>query len=611
MTVNVTANDNVGVQGVHLMIDGENIGIDNTSPYSFTIDTSTVTNGAHDITAYADDAAGNIGNASPVSITVYNAPIVPPGANIILNPSLETVSGANSAMPENWFNGGWGTNNAVYTYPVAGIDGARGARIDVTSYTDGDAKWFFTDAPVIAGDIYLFREQYKSDVQTTVTARFTYADSSVQYRDMVTLPASATWNTSNTTVVIPPGAVSMTIFHIINSVGFLEVDNYYLSDDSATSTGNNFTQGMVSLTFDDGWLSQYDNARPILNAVNMKAGFYVMSLETIEAVPNNRLNNPNFEEVTVGDATTPLMWSKVSTGSNNAVFTYPVPGVANSAAVKVSMTNYTSGEAYWMPVDTTAISGQQYTYSGSYKSNTPTNIMAKYTLSDDSVVIEQVGTLAPASNWTTFNYTFYLHNNLKNVSIYHSLQSVGEITLDNVDLNRVLVYMTQAQIQQLQSEGHEVSSHTRTHADLNAVTTQQATTEIVDSRTELINLGITPVNTFVYPYGNYNPTVQQITQNAGYIGARSTDIGYNLKDTDKFALQIQEINNTTTFAQFQTWVDSARNNRTWLILMFHQVDDLNLPLDVTPALFQQMVTFLDQQQVNVVTMQQGIAQMNP
>lgn len=38
-----------------------------------------------------------------------------------------------------------------------------------------------------------------------------------------------------------------------------------------------FSEGMVTLTFDDGRLSQYDNALPILNAAGLKATFFVMS----------------------------------------------------------------------------------------------------------------------------------------------------------------------------------------------------------------------------------------------------------------------------------------------------------------------------------------------
>ena len=61
-TINVTANasDNVGVVGVQFLLDGVNLGAEDiTSPYSVSWNTLTVTNGNHNLTARARDAAGN------------------------------------------------------------------------------------------------------------------------------------------------------------------------------------------------------------------------------------------------------------------------------------------------------------------------------------------------------------------------------------------------------------------------------------------------------------------------------------------------------------------------------------------------------------------------
>jgi hypothetical protein len=125
-------------------------------------------------------------------------------------------------------------------------------------------------------------------------------------------------------------------------------------------------------------------------------------------------------------------------------------------------------------------------------------------------------------------------------------------------------------------------------------------------------MGISGVNTFVYPYGDYDANVRQAVINAGYIGARSVDRGMNYRDTDKFTLKIQQVDRTTNMAQFQSWLDDARNSNAWLILMFHQVnDDFTADLGVSPALFQQMVDALVAQQVTVVTMEQGLGLMNP
>lgn len=72
-TVSATASDNVAVSSVQFKVDGTNIGTaDTTSPYSVSWDTTTVTNGAHTLTAVATDSSGNTTTSASVSVTVTN-----------------------------------------------------------------------------------------------------------------------------------------------------------------------------------------------------------------------------------------------------------------------------------------------------------------------------------------------------------------------------------------------------------------------------------------------------------------------------------------------------------------------------------------------------------
>jgi len=74
VTVSANAADNVGVTGVQFFVDGANLGLSlAAAPYSVAWDTTTSTNGAHVLTAQARDAAGNIGNAVAVNVTVTNS----------------------------------------------------------------------------------------------------------------------------------------------------------------------------------------------------------------------------------------------------------------------------------------------------------------------------------------------------------------------------------------------------------------------------------------------------------------------------------------------------------------------------------------------------------
>ena len=397
---------------------------------------------------------------------------------------------------------------------------------------------------------------------------------------------------------------------LINSVGSLEIKDYYLC--ATVQSGKPFNQGLVSLTFDDGWLSHYQNALPILNKAGLKAGFYIITQETIEAVPNNRVDNPNLETVNPSKPTTPFKWSQEVAGTNNAVFTYPTAGQAGNG-VKVEITNYTSGDAKWVFENATAISNQEYTYSHYYKSTVSTPVIVRFTLNDDSSFAMVLGTATSSASFAKFERKFFMPINLKSLTIYQSLDKVGSITIDEVDLNRVPVFLSPTQVRQIKSFGHEIGSHTQTHPNLTALSPAKLHAEVFDSKTDLTStMGISGVNTFIYPYGDYNPAVRQEVVRAGYMGARSIDRGLNYRDTDKYALKIQQVDRTTTMAQFQSWVDEARNNNAWLILMFHQVDgNLESDLGVSPALFQEMVNALVAQQVTVVNLEQGLRLMNP
>jgi len=75
-SVNVTADasDNVGVAGVQFLLDGNPLGAEDASaPYSISWSTTSTSNGSHNLTARARDAAGNATTSSVVTVTVNNS----------------------------------------------------------------------------------------------------------------------------------------------------------------------------------------------------------------------------------------------------------------------------------------------------------------------------------------------------------------------------------------------------------------------------------------------------------------------------------------------------------------------------------------------------------
>jgi hypothetical protein len=74
ITVSADASDSEsGVAGVQFQLDGNNLDVeDTTAPYSVSLDTTTLLNGSHTLTAVARDAAGNRAISTPVTVFTSN-----------------------------------------------------------------------------------------------------------------------------------------------------------------------------------------------------------------------------------------------------------------------------------------------------------------------------------------------------------------------------------------------------------------------------------------------------------------------------------------------------------------------------------------------------------
>src|SRR3990170_8413812 len=76
ISVTTTAMDNVGVSRVEFYVDGGLTFTDFNSPYLWSWDTTTATNGGHTLLARAYDATGNLGSSAAVPVSANNPPTV-------------------------------------------------------------------------------------------------------------------------------------------------------------------------------------------------------------------------------------------------------------------------------------------------------------------------------------------------------------------------------------------------------------------------------------------------------------------------------------------------------------------------------------------------------
>jgi chitodextrinase len=94
VTITATATDNVGVTKVEFYVAGDLKSTDTASPYLYSWDTTTVSNGSRSLQAKAYDAANN-NNTDEISITVANGDSTPPSAPTNLTATAASSSEVN------------------------------------------------------------------------------------------------------------------------------------------------------------------------------------------------------------------------------------------------------------------------------------------------------------------------------------------------------------------------------------------------------------------------------------------------------------------------------------------------------------------------------------
>jgi peptidoglycan/xylan/chitin deacetylase (PgdA/CDA1 family) len=408
------------------------------------------------------------------------------------------------------------------------------------------------------------------------------------------------------------------------------------------------------------------DSRVVTGAITVVVAPPPPSCPAYTPVAGNLITNPSFE-----DATPQNGWLTNSFGTNDAAFSIATGhSGANCNGAQVSIISYADGDAKWIHTAIPVTAGQFYTFSTWYKSTTETNLFLYYVPTGGNPAtptIEFLATLPASADWTQATRSFTAATS-GTLIVAQVLQSTGTLTTDDYSLvsnvqpqfetgiitltfddgwtsafqsimeagvlgnyksthyiysdgmNQVHgpSFINATQVKALFDAGHEIGGHSKTHANLTDPGVD-LNEEIDGNKTALEDVvGVGNVTTFAYPHGAYNSTVIQAIQNAGYIAARSVENNFNTPSTDKFTLAIQRVHSNTTINDIRSWIDQAQAQKTWLILMFHEVvsNQATDCLGIVPpgqvgectsrAIVQEMTDYLSQNQACVLTVAQVI-----
>ncbi len=150
VTVQSTAADDVALAKVEFYIDGTLVASDTTTPYNYTFDTTTVSNGSHTILAKAYDTSQNTASAT-VAVNVNNPAVCTPGSSTLpTTPGNVTSSSTYTQITLNWSPSTGSPGCTITNYKVFRGGALIATLGNVTTYTDSG---------LIAGNSYNYNIQ--------------------------------------------------------------------------------------------------------------------------------------------------------------------------------------------------------------------------------------------------------------------------------------------------------------------------------------------------------------------------------------------------------------------------------------------------------------------
>jgi peptidoglycan/xylan/chitin deacetylase (PgdA/CDA1 family) len=201
------------------------------------------------------------------------------------NPNLIANYSGELAIKDTWQKVTWGNNISNLNLQTTGVkDGNYFFRVRTSSYQTGDSRWQFKPVVITPSANYDLSFSYKSSTRGNVTVNWQDNLGNQNWDYITTLNSNKIWTSYNTTYKTNPKAVSMTYFVNINSVGSFDTDSYSLKLSPVTNPGpvvvtdpTKFARGLVSVEFDDGWVSAYNNALPIVDSLGIKTTQYIVT----------------------------------------------------------------------------------------------------------------------------------------------------------------------------------------------------------------------------------------------------------------------------------------------------------------------------------------------
>lgn len=132
--------------------------------------------------------------------------------------------------PVGWEQASWG--DIIGNISIASGDAADGEhylQANVLTGTFGDMRWSSpTAVPVVGSQVYILRDWYRSSTTTRLLGQLRAQFGPPVFVELQVLQPAAVWTETSALLVVPSGALTIQLAHVIDTAGSLDVDNMTL-----------------------------------------------------------------------------------------------------------------------------------------------------------------------------------------------------------------------------------------------------------------------------------------------------------------------------------------------------------------------------------------------
>ncbi|WP_091448033.1 polysaccharide deacetylase family protein [Geodermatophilus poikilotrophus] len=495
-----------------------------------------------------------------------------PGANL-----LPAVSADGSATP-----GGWRVDHSldadVSLGTAPGHVTERALRVDVPRYRSGDVTLTSPRVAVSADRTYLFKAFVSGgDPGFTLLARYSTRDGADRLVSVREYPEERLpWSTVSAAFRPDADVVAVQYVLRIASTGTLDVDGAYL-------------------------VPAHD-------------------VHVDPAVPPgpNLLPNP---ELTASGEAVPDQWSPYREGATAAEFA--VREDDRGRFLETRVTDRRTGEAKWEHAPIPVRPDQYLRFTATYRSDRPVDVRAEFLAADGRYEFADLATLPPAGEWTEVTQHLQVPTGATSgvvtlVSRAEGTAAVRGQVLTDVSRpgaprwSRPLVsvtfddgwessythgvrlleergfpgtfyvnpavietpdFMTAAQLQALDRQGHEVALHGYEHFDLTTLSAERLDEQLWRGQEALAAAGL-PTEHLAVPHGRTDAQVEWYARQHLQT-LRTTETGVNTRQNlEPYRLRTFYVDQDTKPEHVAWLLEETKRTNGWLILIYHKINPM-------------------------------------